>query len=90
MKEWISTRGPVIACFSVYDDFFAYRSGVYHHVYGERVGGHCVCCVGYDDSQTYWICKNSWGPEWGEQGFFRIQYGEAGIDHVMWAIELPQ
>jgi C1A family cysteine protease len=89
MKEWISNRGPVIACFSVFDDFFAYRRGVYHHVYGkDRIGGHCVCCVGYDDSSRHWVCKNSWGQDWGEQGFFRIRYGEVGIDTQMWGVSL--
>jgi hypothetical protein len=39
-----------------------------------------VTIVGYDDGQQCWICKNSWGPGWGESGFFRIGYGECGID----------
>jgi hypothetical protein len=64
MKHWISTRGPLIACFRVYEDFFAYGGGIYRHVSGPDMGGHCVCVVGYDDSQRYWICKNSWG-NWG-------------------------
>jgi C1A family cysteine protease len=64
----------------VYQDFFSYRSGVYRHVSGGAAGGHCVEIVGYDDAQGCWICKNSWGANWGEGGFFRIAYGECQID----------
>ena len=88
MKTWISGHGPLVTCFTVYDDFFAYKSGVYHHVSGGKAGGHCVCCVGYNDAARYWICKNSWAASWGEHGFFRIQYGQVGIDALMWATEL--
>ena len=83
MKNWISTRGPLLACFNVYEDFFSYSRGIYQHVTGNLVGGHCVCVVGYDDSQRYWICKNSWGANWGESGYFRIEYGQCGIDAIM-------
>jgi C1A family cysteine protease len=89
MKNWISTNGPLAACFSVYDDFYNYRSGVYRHVTGDLLGGHCVCVVGYNDADKYWICKNSWGTSWGESGFFRIAYGDCGIDFAMWAVEVP-
>ncbi len=81
IKEWISSgKGPVSACFIVYEDFFSYKSGIYKHVSGGQAGGHCVTIVGYNDNPGYWICKNSWGTGWGEQGFFRIAYGECGID----------
>jgi C1A family cysteine protease len=80
IKEWVSTRGPVSACFIVYDDFFSYRSGVYRHVTGNEAGGHCVTIIGYDDATGSWTCKNSWGTGWGDQGFFQIAYGECGID----------
>lgn len=81
IKEWLSTKGPVSAAIIVYQDFLSYRKGVYKHVTGNQVGGHCISIVGYDDSQGCWICKNSWNNTWGEQGFFRIAYGECGIDH---------
>ncbi len=87
MKTWLSSKGPLATCFVVYNDFFSYSSGVYHHVTGGVAGGHCVCCIGYDDAQGCWICKNSWGTGWGEGGFFRIAYGDCGIDSTMWAVE---
>jgi len=87
MKTWLSTRGPMSACLTVYDDFFSYTSGVYHHVTGNAAGGHCVCFVGYDDGQNCWICKNSWGAGWGEAGFFQIAYGECGIEATVHAVD---
>jgi hypothetical protein len=80
MKQWISTRGSVTGCFLVYQDFFSYRSGVYRHVSGDLAGGHCVEILGYDDGQGCWICKNSWGTNWGEGGYFRIAYGQCNIE----------
>jgi C1A family cysteine protease len=80
IKTAISTYGPVAAGFQVYEDFKDYNGGIYEHEYGPFAGNHLVAIIGYDDSQGYWICKNSWGTAWGEDGFFRIKYGECGID----------
>jgi acylphosphatase len=87
MKTWLSTRGALAACFTVYDDFFSYSSGVYHHVSGGVAGGHCISIIGYDDVGQFWICKNSWGTGWGESGYFCIGYGECGIDAAAWAVD---
>lgn len=80
MKESISTYGSVTACFNVYQDFFSYRSGVYRHVTGALAGGHCVVLIGYDDSAACWIARNSWSTAWGDGGYFRIGYGQCGIE----------
>lgn len=67
-------EAPVAVGFWVYEDFYYYESGVYSYVSGDLVGGHAVLIVGWDDSQQCFIVKNSWGPDWGEGGFFRIAY----------------
>lgn len=71
--------GPVTVSMLVYEDFYNYSGGVYEHVSGGLEGGHSVCLVGYDDGQQCWIVKNSWGWRWGENGFFRIRYGECNF-----------
>ncbi len=87
MKQWIATRGPLTTCFMVYDDFPNYLSGVYHHVSNTQLGGHSVSVVGYSDPDGCWICKNSWDTTWGDGGYFRIAYGDSGIDAAMWAVD---
>jgi hypothetical protein len=90
MKAFIAQTGPMSACFTVYEDFYYhYTGGVYEYnaaTSGNVVGGHCVSIVGYSDAGQYWICKNSWGSSWGEAGYFRIGYGDCGIDAEMWGI----
>jgi len=42
---------------------------------GEQLlGGHAVVCVGYDDDRKVWICRNSWGTKWGDNGYFYMPY----------------
>ena len=79
-KSILAAKGPMVAGLAVYQDFYSYTSGVYRHTTGSLVGYHAVSVVGYDDNQRCWICKNSWGAGWGESGWFRIGYGEAGMD----------
>jgi hypothetical protein len=78
-KEWLSRKGPIMSGLSVYDDFFYYQGGVYGNASGGYVGDHAICIVGFDDAKGCWICKNSWGTFWGEDGWFRIGYGECGL-----------
>ena len=77
-------NGPVTACFYVYDDFEPFFSnnpqGVYQYDgYSVLDGAHAVVIVSYSDA-GYWLCKNSWGSSWGDGGYFRIAYGQCGIE----------
>jgi C1A family cysteine protease len=65
----------VIIGMQVYADFRDYKSGVYEHLSGGRLGGHCMALVGYGttrDGKNYWVVKNSWDTTWGDQGYIRI------------------
>ena len=75
-KNHLSSVGPVAGCFDVYQDFFSYSGGVYHHVSGSLAGGHCVLVIGYSEAEQCWIVKNSWNATWGVGGFAKIAYAD--------------
>jgi len=80
----LMTNGPVEAAFDVYSDFLTYKTGVYRHTTGDLLGGHAVKILGWgvEDSTSYWLVANSWNPDWGDQGYFKILRGndECGIE----------
>lgn len=40
----------------------------------KRVGWHTMHFVGYDSVLRQFICKNSWGEEWGQKGYLLVPY----------------
>ena len=59
-----------------------YSGGIYEHKKGYLLGGLEVSIVGWgvENGVHYWIVQNTWGENWGENGFFRIKFGQCGID----------
>ena len=78
LKNALYKYGPLVTTMEVYTDFYYYTGGVYEHASGDQEGGHAVLLVGYDDRESCFIVKNSWGEGWGEGGFFRIGYSQLG------------
>jgi C1A family cysteine protease len=90
------TRGPIVATFAVYEDFVYYTGGVYEHTSSTILGGHAIVLVGWGTDPTsgkdYWIGKNSWGTDWGENGWFKIRRGtnESGIEGECYVVDLQR
>lgn len=55
-------------------EFQFYSSGIFTGSCGTQLD-HGVAVVGYGDSdrKEYWLVKNSWGTQWGEEGYIRMQ-----------------
>jgi len=78
MQAEIYKNGPVETAFTVYEDFLAYKSGVYQYQSGDELGGHAVKILGWgvENSTPYWLVANSWNVHWGWHGYFKILRGQ--------------
>ena len=70
---------PVSVVFEVREDFEHYVSGVYtndDNTCGQQLN-HTLAAVGYSvyAGSGFFILKNSWGPDWGEEGYVRVAIG---------------
>ena len=50
------------------------------------LGGHCIICVGYDNKRKVWIMRNSWGEDFGEDGYFYVPFSYPLIEP--WRLKL--
>jgi len=97
IKEELFHKGPLVLGLEPAEDFMFYSEGIYRSSLPSsllQVGSqewqrvdHAVLLVGWGvdtDGTRYWRIQNSWGPEWGEAGFFRIimDENESGIESI--------
>ena len=52
------------------DNFQFYEKGIFDNCSGKQIN-HAVVLVGY--TRDYWLVRNSWGADWGENGYIRIK-----------------
>jgi hypothetical protein len=72
----------------VHQSFMNYKSGVYHSLglNDPILGGHCIAIVGYDDDLGAWLVRNSWGTDWGMDGYAWVKYNDSEIDSCMYQV----
>ena len=81
LKHAVGIVRPVSVAFQVIKSFKLYKDGVYT---SDSCGGtpmdvnHAVLAVGYgvENGIPYWLIKNSWGADWGENGYFKMELGK--------------
>lgn len=89
VKQEILKSGPVTTFFMAYTDLLYYKSGVYQHTKGDFGGGHAVKIIGWGETwlDNYWIIANSWGPDWGMDGYFWMKQGDSAVDKFVVSCE---
>ena len=95
MKVMLYETGPLAIALNA-DLLMEYKSGIILSDVNEcdpDTINHAVVLIGYgynkEEDLDYWVCKNSWDTDWGENGYFRMQRGKGacGInDYVTTAI----
>lgn len=95
MRATLADGYPFVFGFTVYESFESQavaKTGVVQMpLKSERIlGGHAVVGVGYDDAQKRFIVRNSWGMDWGMQGYFTIPYDYLSNPHLasdFWVVQ---
>ncbi len=98
MKGCLSSGYPFIFGFSVYESFESddvTKTGIVPMPgpasKDSFLGGHAVLAVGYDDSQSRFIVRNSWGDKWGDKGYFTMPYAyllDENLSDDFWTIRI--
>ncbi|TGK20454.1 C1 family peptidase [Leptospira stimsonii] len=75
VKAQLAEGKPVVAGILVYENFFNLKGDtIYKEGVGKTYGGHAIALVGFDDSKNAVKFINSWGKDWGDQGYGYIDY----------------
>ncbi|MFE3845685.1 C1 family peptidase [Thermoplasmatota archaeon] len=92
IKTKIMENGPLTCNMFVNDNFTVWgytnhNPDDYFHFEAELDINHCIVVFGWKDDSSigkggYWICKNSWGPTFGYDGFFNLEYDSLGFNRT--------
>ena len=84
IKRHLVAGDPVIVGIPVYQDFYdlSESNPVYDQGGSGRPPGHAIVIVGYDDARSAFKIVNSWGTNWGIDGYGWIDY--AASESLIW------
>ena len=93
LKTLVATYGAAVSGIYASDrSFNQYSNGVYNKCTNTSTN-HAILVVGYGTDEAsgldYWLIRNSWGSDWGNNGFIKIQRGAGmcGIGQRCYAAE---
>ena len=71
-------KQPVSVAIEVQPDFMHYKKGIYVNDSCGALLNHGVLAVGFNTEGDipYFIVKNSWGKDWGDQGYIKMKIGK--------------
>jgi len=100
IKNAIMTYGGLWTAFYYSDNYYTPSSASYYYNGGVGINpNHAVTIVGWDDNYSKsnftkqppgngaFIIKNSWGPYWGQSGFFYMSYYDSFAGNEAWAFD---
>jgi C1A family cysteine protease len=80
IKQYLIDKGPLAVSMGIGDDVGgAFDGSNVYRCTDDYTLNHAVVIAGYSDAGGYWIVKNSWGTYWTPDGYFKVGYGECGI-----------
>jgi hypothetical protein len=78
IKRSIIVYGSVVSMLTFDSCYLLYGGGVFNEERFKK-GTHVVLIIGWDDEKGAWLVKNSYGENWGDNGFGWIKYGSNNI-----------
>lgn len=85
IKRAVCKYGPIVVSMRSTRAFHAYKGGIYDEV-APGDTNHAILIVGWDDSKNSYIVKNSWGKDWGENGFVWMDYKTNTGKYARWVL----
>ncbi|XP_059960962.1 cathepsin F isoform X3 [Mesoplodon densirostris] len=79
LAAWLAQKGPISVAINAFGMQF-YRHGISHPLRplcSPWLIDHAVLLVGYGNRSAtpFWAIKNSWGTDWGEEGYYYLHRG---------------